>query len=91
MFYYAGHGNKFKCGNFHFNSGSFFGGFMIGEVGTRDAFRYMGLVAVAGGIAYKIMYIVWLKNFDTVSNNLIIIISSSLSFSSSLTPLLRYK
>jgi hypothetical protein len=26
-------------------SGSFMGGFLIGEVGTRDAFRYMGLVA----------------------------------------------
>lgn len=40
---------------------------MIGEVGTRDAFRYMGLVAVAGGIAYKVMYIIWLKKFDAVS------------------------
>lgn len=62
-----------KSKNFHVFSGSFFGGFMIGEVGTRDAFRYMGLVAVAGGIAYKIMYIIWLKKFDAVSNNLIII------------------
>lgn len=26
-------------------SGSFLGGFMIGEVGAREAFRYMGLVA----------------------------------------------
>lgn len=52
---------------------------MIGDVGTRDAFRYMGLVAVAGGIAYKIMYIIWLKKFDAVSNNLIIVLSSSLS------------
>lgn len=64
-----------KINNF---SGSFFGGFMIGEVGTRDAFRYMGLVAVAGGIAYKIMYHIWLKKFDAVShNNLIIIFPSS--------------
>jgi hypothetical protein len=51
---------------FLFFSGSFFGGFLIGEMGTRDAFRYMGLIAVAGGIAYKLMYIVWLKKFDTV-------------------------
>lgn len=38
----------------------------IGEVGTRDAFRYMGLVAIAGGIAYKIIHIIWLKKFDSV-------------------------
>jgi hypothetical protein len=47
-------------------SGSFAGGFMIGEVGTRDAFRYMGLVAVAGGVAYKIIHAMWLKKFDQV-------------------------
>jgi hypothetical protein len=40
---------------------------MIGEVGTRDAFRYMGLIAVAGGLAYKLIYVVWLKRFDAVS------------------------
>lgn len=40
---------------------------MIGEVGTRDAFRYMGLIAVAGGIAYKLIYFIWLKRFDTVT------------------------
>lgn len=40
---------------------------MIGEVGTRDAFRYMGLIAVAGGIAYKLIYYIWLKRFDTVT------------------------
>lgn len=50
---------------------------MIGEVGTRDAFRYMGLIAVAGGIAYKIMYIIWLKKFDAVSNNPIIIFENN--------------
>lgn len=40
-----------------------------GSCGTRDAFRYMGLVAVAGGIAYKIIHIIWLKKFDVVSGN----------------------
>lgn len=50
----------------YYISGSFVGGFMIGEVGTRDAFRYMGLIAVAGGIAYKVIYFIWLKRFDTV-------------------------
>lgn len=48
-------------------SGSFVGGFLIGEVGTRDAFRYMGLVAVAGGFMYKIIHAIWLKKFDQVS------------------------
>lgn len=37
-----------------------------GEVGTRDAFRYMGLVAVAGGFSYKVIHIIWLKKFDAV-------------------------
>jgi hypothetical protein len=50
-------------------SGSFVGGFMIGEVGTRDAFRYMGLIAVAGGVAYKIIHMLWLKKFDSVSDD----------------------
>lgn len=35
-------------------------------MGTREAFRYMGLVAVGGGIAYKIIHILWLKKFDSV-------------------------
>lgn len=48
-------------------SGSFFGGLMIGTVGTRETFRYMGLVALAGGISYKIIHILWLKKFDLVS------------------------
>ncbi|CRK88289.1 CLUMA_CG002068, isoform A [Clunio marinus] len=50
-------------------SGSFMGGFLIGEVGTRDAFRYMGLVAVAGGIAYKIIHHLWLKKFDAIDDD----------------------
>uniref|UniRef100_A0A453YVH5 MFS_1_like domain-containing protein n=1 Tax=Anopheles gambiae TaxID=7165 RepID=A0A453YVH5_ANOGA len=45
-------------------SGSFFGGFLIGEVGTREAFRYMGLVAVAGGLAYKFIHSIWLRKYD---------------------------
>lgn len=50
-------------------SGSFAGGFLIGEVGTRDAFRYMGLVAVAGGFAYKITHAIWLKKFDQTEDD----------------------
>lgn len=45
-------------------SGSFFGGLLIGQFGTRDAFRYMGLLAVVGGITYGILHLVWLRKFD---------------------------
>lgn len=45
-------------------SGSFCGGFLIGEVGTREAFRYMGLMAVFGGCCYFIIHFLWLKKFD---------------------------
>ncbi|XP_049284993.1 uncharacterized protein LOC125764620 isoform X1 [Anopheles funestus] len=47
-------------------SGSFFGGFLISEVGTREAFRYMGLVAVAGGLAYKFIHSIWLRKYDNL-------------------------
>uniref|UniRef100_A0A336M196 CSON010065 protein n=1 Tax=Culicoides sonorensis TaxID=179676 RepID=A0A336M196_CULSO len=46
-------------------SGSFIGGLLIGEVGTRDAFQYMGLSAFIGGIAYKLIHYIWLKKFDS--------------------------
>lgn len=45
-------------------SGSFCGGFLIGHVGTREAFRYMGLLAVLGGCCYYIIHVLWLKKFD---------------------------
>ncbi|XP_046804247.1 uncharacterized protein LOC111680647 [Lucilia cuprina] len=45
-------------------SGSFSGGLLIGQFGTRDAFRYMGLLAVVGGIAYGLLHLVWLRKFD---------------------------
>jgi MFS family permease len=45
-------------------SGSFVGGFLIGEVGTREAFRIMGLVAVAAGILYKIIHHLFLRKYD---------------------------
>ncbi|XP_055376388.1 uncharacterized protein LOC129608737 isoform X2 [Condylostylus longicornis] len=45
-------------------SGSFTGGLLIGHVGTRDAFRYMGLLAVVGGIAYGLLHLIWLRKFD---------------------------
>ncbi|XP_037957428.1 uncharacterized protein LOC119687242 [Teleopsis dalmanni] len=45
-------------------SGSFTGGLLIGQFGTRDAFRYMGTLAVLGGIAYGILHLAWLRKFD---------------------------
>lgn len=45
-------------------SGSFCGGLLISHVGTRDAFRYMGLIAVFGGIAYGVLHLAWLRKFD---------------------------
>lgn len=50
-------------------SGSFFGGLLIGNVGTRNAFRYMGLLAVVGGVLYYGLYLVYLKKFDVVDND----------------------
>lgn len=45
-------------------SGSFTGGILIGQFGTRDAFQYMGLLAVVGGIAYGLLHLAWLRKFD---------------------------
>lgn len=45
-------------------SGSFCGGFLIGHVGTREAFRYMGLLAVIGGIGYFAIHMIWLRHID---------------------------
>lgn len=58
-------------------SGSFVGGFLIAEVGTREAFRYMGLCAVVGGICYGLLHLFWLRKFDGNVNitNLSLIVS----------------
>lgn len=45
-------------------SGSFCGGFLIGHVGTREAFRYMGLMAVIGGLGYFVIHVLWLRHID---------------------------
>lgn len=50
-------------------SGSFFGGLLIGHVGTREAFRYMGLLAVVGGILYYALHLAYLKKFDIQDND----------------------
>lgn len=49
-------------------SGSFCGGFLIGQVGTREAFRYMGIFAVLGGCAYYALHLLWLKKFDATAD-----------------------
>lgn len=45
-------------------SGSFWGGLLIGHVGTREAFRYMGLLAVVSGILYYLLHLCYLHKFD---------------------------
>ncbi|KAG4066826.1 hypothetical protein HA402_012893 [Bradysia odoriphaga] len=49
-------------------SGSFCGGFLIGQVGTREAFRYMGIFAVLGGCCYYALHLLWLKKFDATAD-----------------------
>lgn len=38
-------------------------------MGTRDAFRYMGLLAVVGGIAYGLLHLIWLRKFDATAED----------------------
>ncbi|KXJ81826.1 hypothetical protein RP20_CCG017872 [Aedes albopictus] len=44
--------------------GSFFGGYLIAQFGTRMAFRYMGYIAVGCGCTYKFLHLIWLKKYD---------------------------
>ncbi|XP_053695401.1 uncharacterized protein LOC128742926 [Sabethes cyaneus] len=44
--------------------GSFAGGFLIAQFGTRMAFRYMGYFAVCCGLTYKFLHLAWLKKYD---------------------------
>ncbi|KAL4713882.1 hypothetical protein ACJJTC_015536 [Scirpophaga incertulas] len=45
-------------------SGSFGGGLLIASLGTREAFRYMGLIAFLGGISYGFLHYFWLRNIN---------------------------
>ncbi|KAL3289336.1 hypothetical protein HHI36_022774 [Cryptolaemus montrouzieri] len=45
-------------------SGSFLGGFIIGKVGVRQAFKLMGLMAVGCGIIYSIIHYVCFTKID---------------------------
>ncbi|XP_041975551.1 uncharacterized protein LOC121730529 [Aricia agestis] len=42
-------------------SGSFGGGLLIASLGTREAFRYMGLIAFLGGVCYGLLHYFWLR------------------------------
>lgn len=42
-------------------SGSFVGGHILGIVGTREAFRVMGFVAMASGTLYCLLHYIWLR------------------------------
>ncbi|XP_055540675.1 uncharacterized protein LOC129727167 [Wyeomyia smithii] len=44
--------------------GSFAGGYLIAQFGTRMGFRYMGFCAIGCGLVYKFMHLVWLKRYD---------------------------
>lgn len=46
-------------------SGSFVGGHILGKVGTREAFRIMGLVAVTSGTVYSLLHYLWLRKLTT--------------------------
>lgn len=45
-------------------SGSFLGGYIIGKVGIRQAFKYMGLMSVFCGMIYVIIHYICLANVD---------------------------
>ncbi|XP_049817223.1 uncharacterized protein LOC109608343 [Aethina tumida] len=45
-------------------TGSFFGGHIIGKFGIRQSFRLMAFVACSSGIAYALIYCLWLKQIE---------------------------
>ncbi|CAB3378367.1 Hypothetical predicted protein [Cloeon dipterum] len=49
--------------------GSFVGGFLISEVGAREAFQAMGYMAAAGGCAYGILHAFWLRHLELKDPN----------------------
>nr|CAD7602507.1 unnamed protein product [Timema genevievae] len=50
-------------------SGSFFGGLLIGTVGTRESFRIMGMLAIVGGITYGLLHYFWLRKVEAGNNS----------------------
>lgn len=45
-------------------SGSYVGGWLISVMGTRESFRIMGFLAIAGGVAYGLLHYFWLRKVE---------------------------
>lgn len=45
-------------------SGSYVGGWLISVTGTRESFRLMGFMAIAGGVAYGLLHYFWLRKVE---------------------------
>lgn len=45
-------------------SGSFLGGHLMGDYGTRQSFQIMGMVSAISGVLYGILHFIWLRKFD---------------------------
>jgi hypothetical protein len=45
-------------------SGSYVGGWLISVMGTRESFRIMGFLAIAGGMAYGLLHYFWLRKVE---------------------------
>jgi len=45
-------------------SGSYVGGWLISVMGTRESFRLMGFLAIAGGVAYGLLHHFWLRKVE---------------------------
>lgn len=46
-------------------SGSFIGGHVIQNFGTRESFRIMGVVAIISGTIYALLHYFWLRKLTT--------------------------
>jgi hypothetical protein len=40
------------------------GGWLISITGTRESFRIMGFLAIAGGVAYGLLHYFWLRKVE---------------------------
>ncbi|KAL1464353.1 hypothetical protein WDU94_004007 [Cyamophila willieti] len=45
-------------------SGSFVGGHLMGEYGTRQSFQIMGIISAISGVLYGFLHFIWLRKFD---------------------------
>jgi hypothetical protein len=45
-------------------SGSFLGGHLMGDYGTRQSFQIMGVVSAISGVLYGFLHFIWLRKFD---------------------------